>query len=82
MMSVNDRPEALIYSDLSGSYVYEGQELAIQIYRLTEGEWVVEICANPLSSLILEDFYSSEESAYAAALQTIHEGALDAGTPK
>lgn len=79
MMSVNDRPEALIYSDLSGSYVYEGREFAIHIYRLPESDWVAEICADPLPGLVLDDFYSSEESAYAAALQTIHEGALATG---
>lgn len=77
---MNDGPETLIYSDLSGSYVYEGREFAIHIYRLPESDWVAEICANPLPGLVLEDFYASEESAYAAALQTIHEGDLDTGT--
>lgn len=77
---MNDGPETLIYSDLSGSYVYEGREFAIHIYRLPESDWVAEICANPLPGLLLEDFFASEESAYAAALQTIHEGDLDTGT--
>lgn len=78
---MNDRPEALIYSDLSGSYLYEGREFAILIYRLPDSDWVVEIDSD-LQSFVLEEFYSSEESAYAAALQSIHGGALDTGDSK
>jgi len=78
---VNDGPETLIYSDLSGSYVYEGREFAIHIYRLPDSDWVVEIDSDP-QSFVLEEFYSSEESAYAAALQSIHEDALDTGDSK
>jgi hypothetical protein len=74
MSTLSIPAESLIYSDLGGPYVYLDQENEIIIYRLPDSDWVVEISTEQQSSIVLEDLFSSEESAYAAALDAIHEG--------
>jgi hypothetical protein len=77
MSTLSIPSEDLIYSDLSGPYVYKGHEIEIAIYRLPDSEWVVEISEEIRAGVVLEELYASEESAYAAALEAVHEGILD-----
>jgi hypothetical protein len=74
MSTLSSHSESLIYSDLGGLYLYQDQENEITIYRLPDSEWVVEISTEQQRDIVLEDLFSSEESAYAAALDAIHEG--------
>jgi hypothetical protein len=74
MSNVSDASEALIYSDLGGPYVHEGRTIEIFLYRLPDSDWVVELSDGENVNFVLEDLFSSEESAYAAALDAIHEG--------
>ena len=74
MSNLSDASVALIYSDLGGPYVHEGRPIEIILYRLPDSDWVVELSDGENASLVLEDLFSSEESAYAAALDAIHEG--------
>ena len=69
--------EALIYSDLSGPYLHEGHAIEITLYRLPDSDWVIELSDEESVNIVLEDFYPSEESAYAAALEAIREGVMD-----
>jgi hypothetical protein len=77
MSILSPSPELLIYSDLGGSFVYEGRAIEITLYRPPESEWVIELADKENASVVLEDFYPSEESAYAAALEAIREGVMD-----
>jgi hypothetical protein len=77
MSILSTSPESLIYSDLSGPYLYEGHTIEIILYRLPESDWVVELSGEEYAKIVLEDFYPSEESAYAAALETLREGVMD-----
>ena len=74
MSTLSIPSESLIYSDLGGLYLYQNQENEITIYRLPDSEWVVEISTEQQRNIVLEALFSSEESAYAAALDAIHEG--------
>jgi hypothetical protein len=77
-MFLNSRDDALIYSDLGGPYFYDGHAIEITLYRLPESEWLIELSDEENASVVLEDFYPSEESAYAAALEAIREGMMNA----
>lgn len=77
MSTLSSPSESLIYSDLGGPYVYQGQENEIIIYRLPASDWVVEISTGQQRNIVLDDLFSSEESAYAAALDAIHDGLMD-----
>jgi hypothetical protein len=66
-----------MYSDLGGPYVYEGRAFEITLYRLPDSEWVIELSDEENLSVVLEESYPSEESAYAAALETIREGVME-----
>lgn len=74
MNTSSTSPESLIYSDLGGPYVYKDLQIEIVIYRLPDSDWVVEISTVEQRNIVLDDLFSSEESAYAAALDAIHEG--------
>jgi hypothetical protein len=76
-MFLNSRDDALIYSDLGGPYFYDGNAIEIVLYRLPDSDWVVELSDEESVNIVLEDFYPSEESAYAAALEAIREGVMD-----
>ena len=74
MSKLTSPSESLIYSDLGGPYVYKDEQNEIIIYRLPDSGWVVEISTERQQIIVLDDFFPSEESAYAAALDAIHEG--------
>jgi hypothetical protein len=63
---------------LGGPYFYDGHAIEITLYRLPESEWLIELSDEENASVVLEDFYPSEESAYAAALEAIREGMMNA----
>ena len=72
--------EPLIYSDLGGPLCHDGQDFEINIYRLPNSDWVVEVSGAELSEFTLDEFYPTEESAYSAALDAIRELAANTRT--
>ena len=76
-MFLSSRDDTPIYSDLGGPYFYDGHAIEITLYRLPDSDWVVELSGEGSANIVLEDFYPSEESAYAAALEAIREGVMD-----
>lgn len=77
MSTLRPPSETLIYSDLGGPFIYEGHVIDITLYRLPDSEWVIELSDEENASLVLDEFYPSEESAYAAALEAIREGIMN-----
>jgi hypothetical protein len=68
--SMNDEPE-LIYSDLQTTYAVDGHTLEIQIYRLPDTEWTLEVVDEFNNSTVWDDLFTTDEAALAEAIGEI-----------
>lgn len=65
---MNDEDD-LIYSDLQTTFSSEGHTVEINIYRLPETEWVLELVDEFNNSTVWDDSFDTDEAALSAALQ-------------
>lgn len=77
---MDPQKEPLIHSDLSGPYPFANQTFEITISRLPDSDWLVRISGKRFLDMTLDSLYPSEESAYAAALEAVHECAEDSSS--
>ena len=68
----------LIYSDLQTSITEDGQTIDINIYRLPESDWVLEIVDELNNSTVWDDAFASDEAALAEALDAIRSEGIGA----
>ena len=68
----------LIYSNLQTTYNADGHTLEINIYRLPETEWVLEIVDDFNNSTVWDDSFATDEAALAEALQAIKDEGISA----
>lgn len=61
----------LIYSDLQTTFTKDGHTVEINIYRLPESDWVLEIVDQENNSTVWDEPFLSDEAALAEALQAI-----------
>ena len=69
---MNDEDD-LIYSDLQTTFSSDGHTLEINIYRLPETDWVLELVDEFNNSTVWDDSFATDEAALSAALQAIQE---------
>jgi hypothetical protein len=74
---MNDEDD-LIYSDLQTTFSSEGHTVEINIYRLPETEWVLELVDEFNNSTVWDDSFATDEAALSAALQAIQEEGITA----
>ena len=74
---MNDEDD-LIYSDLQTTFSSEGHTVEINIYRLPEPEWVLELVDEFNNSTVWDDSFATDEAALSAALQAIQEEGITA----
>ena len=74
---MNDEDD-LIYSDLQTTFSSEGHTVEINIYRLPETEWVLELVDEFNNSSVWDDSFATDEAALSAALQAIQEEGITA----
>jgi hypothetical protein len=68
----------LIYSDLQTSHTADGHTVGINIYKLPETEWVLEIVDEFNNSTVWDDSFLTDEAALAEALQAIKDEGISA----
>lgn len=68
----------LIYSDLQTTFSKDGHTVEINIYRLPESEWVLEIVDQGNNSTVWDDPFPSDEAALAEAQQAIKDEGIRA----
>ena len=61
----------LIYSDLQTTYSADGHTLEINIYRLPETDWSLEVVDENNNSTVWEDTFATDEAALAEAIGAI-----------
>jgi hypothetical protein len=74
---MNDEDD-LIYSDLQTTFSSDGHTLEINIYRLPETDWVLELVDEFNNSTVWDDSFATDEAALSAALQAIQEEGITA----
>jgi len=74
---MNDEDD-LIYSDLQTTFSSDGHTVEINIYRLPETEWVLELVDEFNNSTVWDDSFATDEAALPAALQAIQEEGITA----
>lgn len=74
---MNDEDD-LIYSDLQTTFSSDGHTLEINIYRLPESDWVLELVDEFNNSTVWDDSFATDEAALSAALQAIQEEGITA----
>ena len=74
---MNDEDD-LIYSDLQTTFSSEGHTVEINIYRLPETDWVLELVDEFNNSTVWDDSFATDEAALSAALQAIQEEGITA----
>jgi len=63
--------QEIIYSDLQTSYAMDGHTLEINIYRLPESDWILEVVDEYNNSTVWEDSFVTDEAALAEAIGEI-----------
>ena len=71
-MTAVQEPE-LIYSDLNTRYTEGGLSIDINIYRLPDTDWILEVVADDGNSTVWEDPFATDEAAFAEAMEAIKE---------
>lgn len=67
----------LIYSNLQTSYAIDGHTLEINIYRLPDTDWTLEVVDEYNNSTVWDDTFATDEAALAEAIEEIKsEGVL------
>ena len=74
---MNDEDD-LIYSDLQTTFSSDGHTVEINIYRLPETDWVLELVDEFNNSTVWDDSFATDEAALSAALQAIQEEGITA----
>ena len=67
---VSDEPK-LIYSDLQTTLAIDGHTLEINIYRLPDTDWTLEVVDEDNNSTVWEDSCETDEAALAEAIGEI-----------
>jgi len=67
----------LIYSPLQQAYVSEGKSIDIQIYRLPETGWTVEVVDEHGNSTVWEHEFATDQDAFDEVMNTIREDGID-----
>jgi hypothetical protein len=68
----------LIYSDLQTTIDQDGHSLEINIYRLPESDWVLEVVDEFGNSTVWDDVFTTDEAALGEALDAIKSEGIEA----
>jgi len=68
----------LIYSPLQQTYSVDGHQVEIQIYRMPDTKWSLEVVDEHNNSTVWDDLFETDEEALAVALQELEEDGIDA----
>ena len=68
----------LIYSDLQTTIEEDGHTIDINIYRLPESDWVLELVDELNNSTVWDDAFATDEAAIAEALDAIRSEGIKA----
>ena len=68
----------LIYSPLQRTYSAEGRQVEIQIYRMPDTGWSLEIVDEHKNSTVWDELFDTDEAALSEALKDLGEEGIHA----
>lgn len=68
----------LIYSDLQTTHRADGHTVEINIYRMPDTKWILEIVDEFNNSTVWDDSFLTDEAALAEALQALKDEGITA----
>jgi len=68
----------LIFSDLQQSYIANGNKVQIEIYRMPDSGWTLEVVDSHNNSTVWDDAFPTDKEALDQALKELTEVGIDA----